>query len=103
MTSIRKKDTVILLAGKDKGKTGEVLSFTKNDKVLVSGVNMVKKHVKPNPHQDEKGGIVSKEMPVHISNVAIFNTQTNKADKVKFKVLEDGKKVRAFRSSGEVI
>jgi large subunit ribosomal protein L24 len=103
MRKIKKNDTVILIAGKDKGKSGQILSILKDKRVIVSGLNMAKKHVKPNPNKDEKGGIIAKEMPVHISNIAIFNQTSNKADKVKIKLLEDGKKVRTFKSSGEVI
>ena len=99
---IRKGDDVIVLAGKDKGKRGSVLSVV-GDRVLVENVNMAKKHVKPNPNKGEQGGIVPKEMPLDISNVALFNPATNKGDRVGFKTLEDGRKVRIFKSNGEVV
>ena len=99
---IRKGDDVIVLAGKDKGKRGSVLSVV-GDRVLVENVNMAKKHVKPNPNKGEQGGIVPKEMPLDISNVALFNPATNKGDRVGFKTLEDGRKVRIFKSNGEAV
>lgn len=104
---IRKGDEVIVLTGRDKGKRGVVLSRAGDEHLVVEGVNLVKKHVKPNPMKGEVGGIVSKTMPIHQSNVAIFNPATGKADRVGFKVdlaAEKGKKrVRVFRSSGEEI
>ncbi|BBP03304.1 50S ribosomal protein L24 [Sulfuriferula plumbiphila] len=103
MNKIRKGDDVIVIAGKDKGKRGSVLRVRDDDRLLVEGVNSVKKHVKPNPVKGEAGGIVSKEMPIHISNVALFNTVSRRADRVGFKVLEDGRKVRIFKSNGEVV
>ncbi len=99
---IRKGDDIIILAGKDKGKRGTVLAVLE-DRVLVENVNLAKKHVKPNPMKGELGGIVEKEMPLHISNVALFNPVTNKADRVGFKTLDDGRKVRIFKSNGEVV
>ena len=92
MNKIRKGDKVILNTGKDKGKQGIVLSILKNNRVVVEGLNMVKKHTKPNPAKGDQGGLVSKEMPINISNIAIFNTKSNKTDKVNFKELKDGKK-----------
>ena len=103
MEKIRKGDEVIVLAGKDKGKRGQVLSRVDAQHVLVEGINRVKKHVKPNPMKGEVGGIREKEMPVDQSNVALINPQTKKADRVGFKVLADGKKVRVFKSNGEVV
>jgi large subunit ribosomal protein L24 len=102
MRKIRKDDDVIVLTGKDKGNRGSVLRVL-GDYVLVSGVNKVKKHQKPNPMKGLEGGIVEMEKPVHISNVAIFNAASKKADRVGVKTLEDGRKVRVFRSNGEVI
>lgn len=102
MEKIRKGDEVIVIAGKDKGKKGSVLAFV-GDKVVVEGVNRAKKHVKPNPVKGVVGGVVDKDMPLHISNVLLFNPQTQKADRVGFRVLEDGKKVRFFKSNGEVV
>ena len=104
MSRLRKDDSVMVLAGKDKGKVGKILSFSKdNSRALVSGVNLVKKHVKPNPQVNEKGGIIEKEMAIHISNIAIFNDEVAKVDKVKMSVLENGAKVRVFRSNNKVI
>jgi len=102
MRKIKKNDDVIVLAGKDKGNRGSVLSVA-DDFVLVSGVNKVKKHQKPNPVKGTSGGIVEIEKPIHISNVAIYNASSKKADRVGVKSLEDGRKVRVFKSSGEVI
>lgn len=102
MSKIKKNDEVVVIAGKDKGNRGNVLRVV-GDKVLVSGINKIKKHQKPNPIKGDAGGIVEKEMPVHISNVAIFNGSTKKADRVGYKSLEDGSKVRIYKSTGEVI
>ena len=103
MNKIRKGDEVIVLAGKDKGKRGAVVRCVDAERVLVEGVNRVKKHAKPNPVKGQVGGIVEKEMPIHVSNVAVFNSATQKADRVGFKMLEDGKKVRFFKSNGELL
>jgi large subunit ribosomal protein L24 len=103
MNKIKKNDDVIVIAGKDKGNRGSVLSVLDNDRVLVAGINKVKKHQKPNPVKGTTGGIVEIEKPVHISNIAIYNATTKKADRVGVKQLEDGRKVRVFKSSGEVI
>jgi len=103
MNKIKKNDDVIVIAGKDKGSRGSVLSVLDNDRVLVAGINKVKKHQKPNPVKGTSGGIVEIEKPLHISNIAIFNAATKKADRVGVKQLEDGRKVRVFKSSGEVI
>lgn len=103
MRKIKKGDKVIILAGKDKGREGNVLSVRPDDRVVVEGANMVKKHVRPNPNKGETGGIVDMEAALHISNVALVNPATGKADRVGFKVLEDGTKVRYFKSNGEVV
>ena len=103
MRKIRKGDNVIVLTGKDKGKQGTILRVIDDLQVLVENINMVKKHTKPNPMRGEGGGILEKEMPMDISNVAIYNPVTGKADRVGFKVLEDGRKVRVFKSTGEVV
>ena len=103
MNKIRKGDKVILNTGKDKGKQGIVLNILKNNRVVVEGLNMVKKHTKPNPAKGDQGGLVSKEMPINISNIAIFNTKSNKTDKVIFKELKDGKKIRIYKSTQEAI
>jgi large subunit ribosomal protein L24 len=103
MNKIRTGDEVIVIAGRDKGKRGRVLRRADEQRIVVEGVNIVKKHVRPNPLKGEPGGIVEKTMPIHQSNVAIFNPATGKADRVGFKVLADGKKVRVYKSSGEEI
>jgi large subunit ribosomal protein L24 len=103
MRKIRKGDDVIVIAGKDKGKRGNVLRVLDSDQLLVEGVNKVKKHQKPNPMKGQAGGIIEKEMPIHVSNVAMFNPALKKADRVGVKVLEDGRKVRVFKSNGEMI
>lgn len=102
MLKIKKNDDVIIITGKDKGNRGSVVRVL-GDRLLVSGVNKVKKHQKPNPVKGLTGGIVSQEMPIHVSNVAIYNKATKKADLVGVKTLGDGKKVRVFKSNGEVI
>jgi len=100
---IKRDDEVVVLAGKDKGKRGKVLSvLTEKDRVIVEGVNLIKKHQKPNPALNQAGGIIEKEASIHVSNVAIFNPATEKADRVGFKI-EDGKKVRTFKSNNEII
>jgi large subunit ribosomal protein L24 len=103
MRKIKKGDDVVVIAGKDKGKRGSVLRMVDADHVLVEGVNMVKKHQRPNPMKNVTGGIVDKELPLHISNIAIFNAGTKKADRVGFKQLADGRRVRVFKSNGEMI
>jgi len=103
MNKIRKGDEVIVLTGRDKGKRGTVSLRVDEDHVVVDGVNVVKKHVRPNPMKGTTGGIVDKTMPIHQSNVAIFNPASGKADRVGIKLLDDGKKVRVFKSSGEEI
>ena len=103
MEKIRKGDEVVVITGKDKGKRGNVLRRVGDEHVLVEGVNRAKKHVKPNPMKGVAGGIMDKDMPIHLSNVALFNHATKKADRVGFKVLEDGRKVRVFKSNGELV
>lgn len=103
MNKIRKGDQVIVIAGRDKGKRGTVALRVDDDHIVVEGVNVAKKHVKPNPLKGTTGGIVDKTMPIHQSNVAIYNPTTAKADRVGVKLLEDGKKVRVYKSSGEEI
>ena len=102
MLKIKSDDEVIVLAGKDKGKRGKVRTVLGNNKVIVSGINMVKKHTKANPQAGVAGGILENESPIQISNIAIFNSTTNKADRVGFKI-EGARKVRIFKSSGEEI
>ena len=101
MEKIRKGDEVVVVTGKDKGRRGTVLRRVGEEHVLVEGVNRAKKHVKPNPMKGQAGGIVDKDMPIHLSNVALFNPATKKADRVGFKMLDDGRKVRMFKSNGE--
>jgi large subunit ribosomal protein L24 len=104
MQKIKKGDDVIVITGKDKGKRGTVSRvMLEVDRVLVDGINMVKKHQKPNPAVGAPGGIIDKEMPMAISNIALFNAATGKADRVGIKQLEDGRKVRFFKSNGEVL
>lgn len=104
MKRIRTGDEVIVITGKDKGKRGKVKSvLTAKDKLIVEGINLVKKHVKPNPQKDQKGGIEVREAAIQSSNVMLFNPSTNKGDKVGFKLLDDGKKVRYFKSTQETI
>jgi large subunit ribosomal protein L24 len=103
MRKIRKGDDVIVTTGKDKGKRGAVLRVVDAEHVVVEGANVVKKHMRPNPMKGQTGGIVDKEMPLHVSNVAIFNPATKQGDRVGIKVLEDGRRVRVFKSNGEMI
>lgn len=103
MRKIKKGDDVIVLTGKDKGKRGTVMRVTTDERVVVENVNMVKRHTKPNPQRGVAGGIVEKEAAIDISNVALFNPVTKKADRVGFRVLEDGRKVRFFKSNNEVV
>ena len=103
MARIRKSDQVIVLTGRDKGKRGTVLRVLDDGHLLIEGVNRVKKHQKPNPMRNIQGGIIEKEMPIQASNVALFNVATQKADRVGSKVLEDGRKVRVFKSNGEMV
>ena len=103
MNKIRKGDQVVVLTGRDKGKRGVVAARVDEDRVTVDGVNVVKKHVKPNPMKGVTGGVIEKTMPIHQSNVAIFNSASGKADRVGIKLLADGTKVRVYKSSGEEI
>jgi large subunit ribosomal protein L24 len=103
MNKIRKGDQVVVITGKDKGKRGTVLRVLPTEKVVIEGVNRAKKHQKPNPIKGQTGGIVEKEMPLHLSNVALFNPATSKGDRVGFRSLSDGRKVRFFKSNGEVV
>ncbi|MFC5579444.1 50S ribosomal protein L24 [Lysobacter niabensis] len=102
MNRIRKGDQVVVTAGKDKGKKGDVIRVA-GDKVVVSNVNIVKRHTKPNPQAGQPGGVIEREAPIHISNVMLFNPASGKGERVAFKVLEDGRKLRVFRSSGEAV
>ncbi|GJL82779.1 MAG: 50S ribosomal protein L24 [marine bacterium B5-7] len=103
MNKIKKGDEVVVQTGRDKGKRGTVLRIFDNGRALVNDVNIVKKHVKPNPNKGETGGIIEKEAPIELSNLAVFNPNTKKGDRIGFKYLEDGTKVRVFKSDGEVV
>ena len=103
MNKIVKNDLVVVIAGKDKGRRGSVTEIKKNGKVIVQGINVAKKHQKGNPNAGIAGGIVEKEMPIDVSNLMLVNPANDKGDRVGFKVLEDGKKVRYFKSNGEVV
>jgi large subunit ribosomal protein L24 len=103
MQRIKKGDEVVVLTGRDKGKRGTVVRRVDKDHVVVDGINRAKKHVKPNPMKGQTGGIVDKDMPIHVSNIALFNLQTQKADRIGFKAIEGGRKVRVFKSNGEMI
>ena len=103
MQKIKKGDEVIVITGKDKGRRGTVTKRVDAEHVIVEGINRAKKHVRPNPMKGEQGGIREKDMPIHISNVALFNPTTQKGDRVGFKVMEDGKKVRFFKSNDELV
>jgi large subunit ribosomal protein L24 len=102
MNRIKKGDQVVVIAGKDKGKRGDVVRVA-GDKLVVSNINIIKRHTKPNPQANQPGGVIEREAPIHISNVMLFNPVSGKGDRVGFKVLEDGRKLRVFRSSGEAI
>ena len=103
MNKIRKGDEVIVTAGKDKGRRGTVLEVFDDERVLVEGVNIAKKHTKPNPNVGEPGGIVDKAMPLNVSNVQVFNPKSKKGDRIGFRVADDGSKVRVFRGTGDVV
>lgn len=103
MKKLKKNDEVIVITGRDKGKRGKINRVLSDGRLIVSGVQMIKKHQKPNPQLGVAGGIVEKEAPIDASNVAIYNSAANKADRVGIKVLEDGKKVRVFKSNGEAV
>jgi len=104
MQRIRKGDDVIVIAGRDKGHRGTIQAvISERDRVVVDGANMVKRHTKPNPARNVAGGIIEKEASMHVSNVALFNSEKGKADRIGFKTLDDGRKVRIFRSTGEMV
>ncbi|OGA16741.1 MAG: 50S ribosomal protein L24 [Betaproteobacteria bacterium RIFCSPLOWO2_02_FULL_66_14] len=103
MHRIRKGDEVVIISGRDKGKRGTVLRRADAEHVVVEGVNRVKKHQRPNPMKNVPGGITDRDMPIHVSNVALFNPATQKADRVGFKELDEGRKVRVFKSNGEQV
>jgi large subunit ribosomal protein L24 len=103
MRKIRRDDEVIVIAGKDKGKRGEVLRVLDDDRAIVSGINVVKKHTRPDPYRGIEGGIVEKEAPIQLSNLAIWNADESRADRVGFRVEEDGTKVRFFKSTGKAL
>jgi large subunit ribosomal protein L24 len=103
MEKIRKGDQVVVTTGKDKGKRGTVLRVLETGRIVVEGINRVKKHMRPNPVKGQTGGIVDKEMPLHVSNVMLFNPATGKPDRVGFRSLDDGRKVRFFKSNSEVV
>lgn len=103
MNKIRKGDEVVVLAGKDRGRRGTVLRRVDDERLLVEGINRVKKHTRPNPMKGEVGGIVEKEAPIHVSNVALFNPASQKGERVGVRTLEDGRKARFFKSNGELV
>ena len=103
MRKIRKGDTVVVIAGRDKGKRGDVSRIVDDGHVIVNGINTVKKHTKPNPMKNQPGGIITKEMPIDVSNVAIYNPVTKKPDRIGVRTLEDGRKVRFYKGNGEQI
>jgi len=103
MRKLKKGDGVIVIAGRDKGKRGDIAQIVDAEHVVVGGINQVKKHTRPNPMKNQPGGILTKEMPIHVSNVAIYNPVTQRPDRVGFRLLEDGRKVRFFKSNGEQI
>ena len=103
MRKLKKGDNVVVVTGRDKGKRGDVSRVVDAEHVVVNGINTVKRHTRPNPLKNQPGGIVTKEQPIHVSNVAIWNPVTQKADRVGFRTLEDGRKVRYFKSNGEQI
>ncbi len=102
MNRIKKGDQVVVIAGKDKGKRGDVVRVA-GDKVVVANINVIKRHTKPNPQAGQPGGVIEREAPIHISNVMLFNPISGKGERVGIKVLEDGRKLRVFRSSGEAV
>lgn len=103
MKKIRKGDEVVIISGKDKGKRGMVLRCLDNGRIVIEGINRIKKHQRPLPQKNITGGIIDKNMPIQIANVALYNSVTQKADRVTFKKLEDGRKARVFRSNGELV
>ena len=103
MRKIKKGDNVVVIAGRDKGKRGDVTQVVDDEHVVVAGINQVKRHTRPNPMKNQQGGIVTKEIPIHVSNVAVYNPVTQRADRIGFRTLNDGRKVRFFKSNGEVL
>jgi large subunit ribosomal protein L24 len=103
MRKIKKGDNVVVIAGRDKGKRGDVQRIVDDTHVVVNGINTVKKHARPNPMKNQPGGIITKEMPIHVSNVAIWNPVTQKADRIGFRIMDDGRKLRFYKSNGELI
>jgi len=103
MRKIKKGDNVVVIAGRDKGKRGDVERIVDDSHVVVNGVNAVKKHAKPNPLKNQPGGIITKEMPIHVSNIAIWNPVTQKPDRIGFRTMDDGRKLRFYKSNGELI
>ena len=103
MRKIKKGDNVVVIAGRDKGKRGDVERIVDESHVVVNGVNAVKKHAKPNPLKNQPGGIITKEMPIHVSNIAIWNPVTQKPDRIGFRTMDDGRKLRFYKSNGELI
>ena len=103
MRKIKKGDNVVVIAGRDKGKRGDVQRIVDDTHVVVNGINAMKKHAKPNPLKNQPGGIVTKEMPIHVSNIAIWNPITQKPDRIGFRIMEDGRKLRFYKSNGELI
>jgi large subunit ribosomal protein L24 len=103
MKKIKKGDQIVVISGKDKGKKGNVLSYQGNEKILVEGINLVRKHQKPNPNRGIDGGIIEISMPIQCSNVALFNPTSGKGDRIGFRLLADGRKVRFFKSTNEVV
>jgi len=103
MRKLKKGDNVVVIAGRDKGKRGDVARVVDANHVVVNGINTIKRHTRPNPLKNQPGGIVTKELPIHVSNVAIWNPVTQKADRIGFRTLDDGRKVRFFKSNGEQI
>jgi large subunit ribosomal protein L24 len=103
MRKIKKGDNVVVIAGRDKGKRGEVAQIVDDAHVVVNGINTMKKNAKPNPLKNQPGGIVSRDMPIHVSNIAIWNPVTQKADRIGFRTMDDGRKLRFYKSNGELI
>ena len=103
MRKIKKGDNVVVIPGRDKGKRGDVATIVDDTHVIVNGINQVKRHTKPNPMKNQPGGIVSREAPIHVSNVAIWNPVTQKPDRIELKLMEDGRKLRFYKSNGEQI
>ncbi len=103
MRKIKKGDNVVVIAGRDKGKRGDVARIVDDSHVVVNGINAMKKHAKPNPLKNQPGGIISKEVPIHVSNIAIWNPVTQKPDRIGFRIMDDGRKLRFYKSNGELI